>query len=192
MAPNSLDYEVIRNTIARYCIALDNKDFDLLNDVFAENGLYAKYPFGGAFTDRVALADAIRNRYVPHARKEATTRHFKPLHCNDYDPRPDPEFFPHRLGPVVTQHALTTQTITINEDGKTASATTYFTGVHLGQGRWKGQLVTAYGKYIDELICILSKSPPIAAASGQWLVNKREVVFIGRVGEEGVMKGEQD
>ena len=97
----------------------------------------------------------------------------------------------HRLGPVVTQHAITTQTITIHEDAKTATSTSYFTGVHLGQGRWKGQLVTAYGRYNDELFC-LPHVESLAGASGQWLIRKREVVFMGRVGEEGVMKGEQD
>lgn len=85
---------------------------------------------------------------------------------------------------MTTQHALTTQIITINENNTSASATTYFTGVHLGEGRWTGQLVTAYGKYVDELIFM--------ASSAQWLINKREVIFMGRVGEEGVMKGEQD
>ncbi|KAF1343549.1 hypothetical protein BDV97DRAFT_305916 [Delphinella strobiligena] len=146
---NPLDYEKIRNTIARYCIALDTKDFTLFDKVFAKE-LYAKYPFGGAFTDRSALAEAITKR----------------------------------LSPVTTQHALTTQIITINQNNTSASATTYFTGVHLGEGRWKGQLVTAYGKYVDELIFV-----PFLA---EWLINKREVIFMGRVGDEGVMKGEQD
>lgn len=58
---NPIDYEVIRNTIARYCIALDTKDFDLLNEVFVED-LEAKYPFGGGFNQRAALANAIQNR----------------------------------------------------------------------------------------------------------------------------------
>lgn len=61
MAVNALDYEVIRNTIARYCIALDTKDFGLLDEVFAKD-LKAKYPFGDPFNDRGALADAIRKR----------------------------------------------------------------------------------------------------------------------------------
>lgn len=29
-----MNYEAIRNTIALYCIALDTKDFDLLEQVF--------------------------------------------------------------------------------------------------------------------------------------------------------------
>lgn len=92
---------------------------------------------------------------------------------------------------MTTQHALTTQTINIDNDGKSAKATTYFTGVHLGQGRWKGQMVTAYGKYTDELVCV-PEVASLAGASGQWLIKRREVEFMGRVGEEGVMTGEKD
>lgn len=109
---------------------------------------------------------------------------------------------------MVTQHALTTQHIIVNDnpqvsDSLTACVTTYFTGVHLGQGRWAGQQVTAYGKYVDELVC-LPADPAQAAvgekegvivdhvpgASGRWRIRRREVLFMGRVGEEGVMTGE--
>ena len=55
---------------------------------------------------------------------------------------------------------------------------TYFTGVHFGKGEWEGHNVTAYGKYIDELIKI----------DGQWRIKRREVKFMGRVGEERVME----
>lgn len=61
MTPNAVDYEAIRNTIARYCIALDTQDFSLFKDVFVED-VDAKYPFGDGFKDRETLADAIRNR----------------------------------------------------------------------------------------------------------------------------------
>lgn len=61
MAPNPFDFEAIRNTIALYCIALDTKDFQLLDNVFVPD-LEAKYPFGGGFHDRQALADAIKHR----------------------------------------------------------------------------------------------------------------------------------
>lgn len=90
---------------------------------------------------------------------------------------------------MVTQHALTTQTIEIHESGRRASANTYFTGVHLGQGKWKGQQVTAYGRYQDELVCV-EGHVELYGASGQWRISKREVFFMGRVGEEGVMTGE--
>lgn len=58
---NSLDYEAIRNTISWYCIALDSKNFEMLNDVFTKD-VNAKYPFGDGFDDCTVLADAIRKR----------------------------------------------------------------------------------------------------------------------------------
>ncbi|GAB7356845.1 hypothetical protein MBLNU459_g7719t1 [Dothideomycetes sp. NU459] len=148
-------YEAIRNTLARYCIALDRKDFTMLEKVFVKD-VDAKYPFGG-FGDVAALSDAISKR----------------------------------LAPVTTQHALTTQTITLSDDANTATATTYFTGVHLGRGKWEGQMVTAYGIYNDELVRKESGNGLFYGPPPQWLVSKREVVFIGRVGEEGVMRGEE-
>lgn len=98
----------------------------------------------------------------------------------------------YRLKPVTTQHALTTQHLLL--DTTTAKATTYFTGVHLGRGKWQGQQVTAYGKYVDELICVsaneVGDTETEAGASGIWKIKSRDVTFFGRVGEEGVMEGE--
>ena len=91
-----------------------------------------------------------------------------------------------RLAPVTTQHALTTQTIELAEDGKTAEASTYFSGIHFGTGKWQGQHVTAWGKYIDRLILVEGRKS-IPGASGHWMIEKRELVFMGRLGEEGVM-----
>lgn len=94
-----------------------------------------------------------------------------------------------RLKPVTTQHALTTQHIEILTDGNSASATTYFTGVHFGKGKWEGQEITAWGKYQDTLV-LDSQMPSLPGASGRWLISKREVTFMKRLGEEGVMDGE--
>lgn len=94
-----------------------------------------------------------------------------------------------RLTPITSQHAVTTQKIEIAEDGKNAKATTYFTGIHFGKGKWLGQQVTAWGKYEDSLILTEVKSE-VPGASGHWLVNRRVVTFMGRLGEEGVMEGE--
>lgn len=66
----------------------------------------------------------------------------------------------------------------MRQDGKTAYAVTYFTGIHFGTGKWEGQNLTAYGKYHDELVRL---------SDGKWRVSAREVTFMGRVGEEGVM-----
>lgn len=94
-----------------------------------------------------------------------------------------------RLAPVVTQHALTTQSISISTDGRSAEAVTYFTGIHFGQGKWEGKEITAWGKYVDVLILIEAKES-LPGASGQWLIRRREVEFMGRLGEERVMEGE--
>lgn len=44
LAPDFLDYLAIKNTLSLYCVALDTKDFDLLNEVFTED-VEAFYPF---------------------------------------------------------------------------------------------------------------------------------------------------
>jgi len=152
--PNPMDYFAIRNTISRYCIALDSKDFDLLHHVFAAD-VDAVYPFGGQVKGAQKIADAIQKR----------------------------------LSPVTTQHALTTQHIEIDEDGKNAKATTYFTGIHFGTGKWEGKEVTAWGKYVDTLTLSEGKGG-LPGASGLWLISRREVSFTKRLGEEGVMDGE--
>ena len=38
------DYRAIQNTLSTYCFALDDKDFELLNDVFTPD-VVANYPF---------------------------------------------------------------------------------------------------------------------------------------------------
>lgn len=54
--------------------------------------------------------------------------------------------------------------------------------------------MTAYGKYVDELVCVPAAeavgAEVEAGASGVWKISKRTVTFFGRVGEEGVMEGE--
>lgn len=144
---NSLDHIAIQNTLARYCIALDDKDFAALSDVFVAD-CDTHYPFpGGDLKGITAVQNAIQAR----------------------------------LKPVTTQHALTTQTITISEDGITASAVAYFTAVHFGTGAKEGQSLTAYGKYLDKLVRSETQS-------GQWRIKQRECKFMGRVGESGVME----
>ncbi|CAD0107243.1 unnamed protein product [Aureobasidium uvarum] len=155
---NPHDYNAIRNVTSLYCIALDNKDWSLLERVFAKD-VVAKYPFND---EPILGVDALSKRIQQ------------------------------RLKPVTTQHALTTQHLLL--DTATAKTTTYFTGVHLGRGKWAGQQVTAYGKYVDELICV-SEAEAMdtdmeAGASGIWKIQSRTVTFFGRVGEEGVMEGE--
>ena len=90
---------------------------------------------------------------------------------------------------VTSQHAITTQHIIVAADGKTAKTTSYFTGVHFGKGKWDGKEVTAWGKYVDDLV----RSDGVNAlpgVDGSWLIKTREVTFFKRLGEEGVLDGE--
>ncbi|KAK0911543.1 hypothetical protein LTR91_003587 [Friedmanniomyces endolithicus] len=95
-----------------------------------------------------------------------------------------------RLAPVSSQHALTTQHILLSPDGQSATATTYFTGIHFGKGKWEGKEVTAWGKYTDTLTFLGEAESELPGASGRWRISRREVTFMGRLGEEGVMDGE--
>ena len=165
MAGSFLDYIAIKNTLSLYCVALDTKDFDLLNEVFTPN-VEAKYPFpGGEMKGVKAVADAISQRYIPLGEFLGCRR---TLLTTSW-----------RLEPISSQHALTTQNINFYPNGKSCSVMTYFTGIHFGKGRWQGHQVTAYGKYIDELVRV---------GNGQWRIAKREVKFMGRIGEERVME----
>lgn len=94
-----------------------------------------------------------------------------------------------RLRAVTSQHAITTQLIDIAPDGWTAKATSYFTGIHFGQGSWTGQDVTAWGQYSDELVRDAS-CQSLHHPQRVWLIAKRTVTFFGRRGEEGVMDGD--
>lgn len=58
---HALDHFAIQNTIARYCIALDTKNFDLLEDVFTKD-VHAKYPFREAMTGCETVSQAIQGR----------------------------------------------------------------------------------------------------------------------------------
>ena len=61
MAGNPIDYFAIMNIISQYCFALDNKDFDSLEQVFTED-VDTVYPFRGTIKGRQAVADAIQTR----------------------------------------------------------------------------------------------------------------------------------
>lgn len=56
-----LDYIEIQNTIARYCVALDTKDFDLLKDVFTVD-VSGNYPFNNGLKGVAAVSKAIQKR----------------------------------------------------------------------------------------------------------------------------------
>lgn len=58
---NAFDYMAVRNVIARYCIALDTKDFELLKGVFTED-VETSYPFKSSIIGVQNVADAIKKR----------------------------------------------------------------------------------------------------------------------------------
>ncbi|KAF2657345.1 hypothetical protein K491DRAFT_330536 [Lophiostoma macrostomum CBS 122681] len=167
-AVNPLDALAIQNTIARYCEALDTKDWPLLSKVFRPDAT-GDYPFNNDLRGVDAISSTIQSR----------------------------------LGPITTQHALTTQTITFQTPAhppsnsspgsviKTANTITYFTGNHFGQGPHQGKVLTAYGKYVDELVCESvaegGNFEGVQGASGIWRINRRIVGFFSRIGDEKIM-----
>jgi hypothetical protein len=58
---NPLDILAIKNVISRYCEALDDKNFALLEKVFLHD-VSADYPFNSDLQGVEAVANAIRNR----------------------------------------------------------------------------------------------------------------------------------
>ncbi|EAT88816.2 hypothetical protein HBI56_039920 [Parastagonospora nodorum] len=96
-----------------------------------------------------------------------------------------------RLGPIRTHHSLTTQSVVFRGDGKGATAATHFVGVHFGQGPHEGKMLSAYGRYLDELVLLPATEgnlEGVPGASGIWRIKKRKVVFTQRIGDESIMK----
>ena len=62
MSVSFADWVAIQNTLSLYCVALDTKDFDLLNEVFTPD-VEAVYPFpGGNMMGIKAITDTIGHR----------------------------------------------------------------------------------------------------------------------------------
>jgi hypothetical protein len=59
---NPLDYLAIKNVLARYCQALDCKDFDSLSNVFMSD-VDADYPFNSELKSLDEVKTAIKERY---------------------------------------------------------------------------------------------------------------------------------
>jgi hypothetical protein len=59
---NPLDYLAIKNVLARYCQALDSKDFDSLGNVFMSD-VDADYPFNSELKSLDEVKTAIKDRY---------------------------------------------------------------------------------------------------------------------------------
>jgi hypothetical protein len=78
-----------------------------------------------------------------------------------------------------------------DEDGKSARAATHFIGVHFGQGPHEGEMLSAYGRYMDELVLNPAEDGDmegVPGASGTWRIKKRTVAFTQRIGDEMIMK----
>jgi hypothetical protein len=58
---NPLDYLAVKNVVARYCQALDLKDFDQLGKVFMSD-VDADYPFNSGLKSLDDLKTAIKDR----------------------------------------------------------------------------------------------------------------------------------
>lgn len=100
--------------------------------------------------------------------------------------RPLTQLVPYSLGSIATHHSLTTQHISIDADGAHASAATHFIGAHFGRGEHDGKVLTAYGRYLDRLVCVGE------AAQGEvyrrWRIERRDVEFVKRIGDENIME----
>ena len=68
-----LDPLAIQNVLARYCEALDTKEFALLDSVFVRD-VVADYPFNSDLKGVEAVRGAIMKRYV-HCLNQPSTKH---------------------------------------------------------------------------------------------------------------------
>ena len=73
--------------------------------------------------------------------------------------------------------------------GKSAHAVTYFQGAHFGQGPHEGELLCAYGRYVDDLVLLQANGDTegVPGASGIWRIKRRKVAFTQRIGDENIM-----
>lgn len=134
------DHESIRNTIALYCIALDQKDWKLLEETFTPDAKF-EYPEPlGCFQGVSALQEKVASK----------------------------------IDNLLTQHALTTQRITLVSD-KSALAVTYVTGSHFGTGVNEHKGFTILASYEDELV-----KDEFDGIQG-WRIISRKVIGQGRV-----------
>ncbi|KAK8062302.1 hypothetical protein PG997_014399 [Apiospora hydei] len=178
-AINPVDHHAIKNTIARYCIALDTKNWELLKSAVFTPDVQADFPFNHDMRGVDAVSATIQGRSVVFFLAVLSDDQPWPRSIKNYVgswPKT-------RLKNIPTQHALTTQMVEIQPDGVTANATTYFTGIHFGRGKWQGHHLTSWGSYVDTLVRDNGKP-------GNWLISKRTILFTERLGEERVMDGE--
>ncbi|KAL7778769.1 hypothetical protein CFE70_008270 [Pyrenophora teres f. teres 0-1] len=76
-------------------------------------------------------------------------------------------------------------------DAQTARVVTYFHGIHFGQGPHEGKMLSAFGKYVDNMVMLEAKDGDfegVRGASGVWRIKDRTVTFTQRIGDENIMK----
>jgi hypothetical protein len=192
---NPLDYIAIQNTLARYCEALDTKDWPLLNKVrIPPSHTHAPHRFLTPSTNKGLHRERpsfLPLQTRPKQRIRSRRRYTKQVH--DDLPLTFPSstttlLIQARLGPIITHHSLTTSTLVFAADGKSATAKTHFVGCHFGQGPHEGEVLQAWGRYEDELeVQVGGDVEGVPGASGTWRIRRREVSITKRVGDERVM-----
>ena len=107
----------IRQTISRYALANDEKNFDALSEVFTPDAV-VKFPLpppNDIIRGLPAIKAALKVQLADH----------------------------------VTQHTMST-TVVANVNSRSPNSTAYLVANYLGQGNLTGQLLSFYGKYLDQ------------------------------------------
>ncbi|CAI6341760.1 unnamed protein product [Periconia digitata] len=155
---NPHDHLAIQNTIARYCEALDTKDFKLLDQVFAEE-VVANYPFNNKLEGVKGVREAIVNRLGPILTHHSLTTQRITF---GHDSR--------------TAHAVTYFV-----------GCHFGQGPHEGKvlqawGQYSDELICLDRNSADR------EGEGVAGASGVWRIAKRTVGFTKRIGDERIME----
>lgn len=147
------DFLSIQNTLARYSLPIDTKDFRSLDQVFTSD-VYANYSLLGVQKGLAKLSATIEQS----------------------------------LSSAESQHALTTQVLTLYPDGNTttASAMTYFSIILFGRGVYEGETARLYGRYEDQLVKIGTEARDERDCDGpgrpeEWRIRVRQIILMGPV-----------
>jgi len=162
-SPSPMDYLAIRNTIARYSLALDSHDTDLLKRVFTPD-VVVNYPSSGEIHGLDKLAPLIKKRLAPVTpQHNLTTQHIE-VAADGKTAKGTTYFIAVHFGRG-------------KWEGKEVTA----------WGIYTDQLVCqpAASSEVDE-------PDVLPGSSGRWLISNRHVKWLARRGCEDVMKGEPE
>jgi hypothetical protein len=63
--------------------------------------------------------------------------------------------------------------------------------MHWGSGAWAGKDLAVWAKYVDEITLVDdgqgNSEGMLPGATGAWRITRRDILFMGKKGEEGVM-----